>query len=223
MSLSQTLHTAAEPIWKKTLWHPFVLGVGDGSLPIEKFRFYMCQDYVFLIEYGRVLALAAAKAADLDGMQPFARLLDATLNQEMALHREFAAECGISARHLEATQSAPTTRAYTNHLLRVASLGDVAEIVCALLPCQWGYSEIGQLLSERGKPTAPAAYGRWIDMYASAEFAESAAWLRGELDRLAPGPEPPGRLDRFHDVFQTSARYEYLFWDVAYRLEDWPV
>ena len=223
MTLSQTLHTAAEPIWKKTLRHPFVLGVGDGSLPIEKFRFYMCQDYVFLIEYGRVLALAAAKAADFDGMQPFARLLDATLNQEMALHREFAAECGISARHLEATQPAPTTRAYTNHLLRVASLGDVAETVCALLPCQWGYSEIGKFLSERGKPAAPTAYGRWIDMYASAEFAESAVWLRRELDRLAPGPELPGRLERFHDIFQTSARYEYLFWDMAYRLEDWPV
>ena len=223
MSLSQTLHTAAEPIWKKTLRHPFVLGIGDGSLPIEKFRFYMCQDYVFLIEYGRVLALAVAKAADLDGMQPFARLLDAMLNQEMALHREFAAECDISARHLEATQSAPTTRAYTNHLLRVASLGDVAEIVCAILPCQWGYSEIGRLLLQRGKPAAPAAYGRWIDMYASAEFAESAAWLRGELDRLAPGLESTDRLGRFHDVFQTSARYEYLFWDMAYRLEDWPV
>lgn len=223
MLLSQTLHATAEPIWNKALRHPFVLGIGDGSLPIEKFRFYMCQDYVFLIEYSRVLALAAAKAADLDGMLPFARLLDATLNQEMALHREFAADCGISAQRLAATRPAPTTHAYTNHLLRVASLGDVAEIVCALLPCQWGYSEIGQLLLQRGKPATPAAYGRWIDMYASAEFAESAAWMRGELDRLSAGLENTGRLERFHDIFQTSARYEYLFWDMAYRLEDWPV
>ena len=223
MLLSQTLHATAEPIWNKALRHPFVLGIGDGSLPLEKFRFYMCQDYVFLIEYGRVLALAAAKAADLDGMLPFARLLDATLNQEMTLHREFAAGCGISAQRLAATRPAPTTHAYTNHLLRIASLGDVAEIVCALLPCQWGYSEIGQLLFQQGKPATPAAYGRWIDMYASAEFAESAAWMRGELDRLSAGLENTGRLERFHDIFQTSARYEYLFWDMAYRLEDWPV
>ena len=166
MSLSQTLHAAAAPTWQKTLTHPFVVGLGDGSLPLEKFQFYMCQDYVFLIEYSRVLALATAKAPDLDTMGHFSRLLDATLNQEMALHRAFAAECGISAETLAATQAAPTTQAYTNHLVRVAALGDLAAIVSAVLPCQWGYSEIGQTLARQGKPSAPVFYGKWIDMYA---------------------------------------------------------
>ena len=101
MSLSQKLH-AVTPTWHKTLTHPFVAGLGNGSLPLEKFQFYMCQDYIFLIEYSRVLALATAKAPDLDTMGRFAQLLDATLNQEMALHRAFAAECGISVETLEA-------------------------------------------------------------------------------------------------------------------------
>ena len=218
MLLSRKLH-AATPTWQKTLTHPFVVGLGNGSLPLEKFQFYMCQDYIFLIEYSRVLALATAKAPDLDTMGRFARLLDATLNQEMALHRAFAAECGISAETLAATQAAPTTQAYTNHLVRVAALGDLAAIVSAVLPCQWGYSEIGQALARQGKPSAPAFYGKWIDMYADPEFAALSTWLRDVLDRLAPAANEK----QLAQIFQTSARYEYLFWEMAYQMQDWPV
>jgi thiaminase/transcriptional activator TenA len=82
-----------------------------------------------------LLALATAKAADLDTMGRFANLLDATLNREMALHREFAAQCGISTSSLTSTQAAPTAHAYTRHLVSVAALGDLPEIVAALLPC----------------------------------------------------------------------------------------
>ena len=219
MSLSQKLHDAAAPIWQKTLRHPFVVELGKGSLPLDRFRFYMCQDYVFLIEYSRTLALATAKAADLETMGRFAHLLGVTLNQEMALHREFAAECGISAETLAATQPAPTTQAYTNHLVRVASLGDLAEIVCGLLPCQWGYGEIGQMLAQQGKPAAAPDYAKWIDMYAAPEFADLSAWLRELLDSLAPKTDE----EQLTRIFQTSTRYEYLFWEMAYRTQEWPV
>lgn len=219
MSLSQKLHATAAPIWQKTLRHPFVVGLGNGSLSLDRFRFYMCQDYVFLIEYSRALALATAKAADLETMGRFANLLDTTLNQEMALHREFATECGISAETLAATQPAPTTYAYTRHLLGVATLGNLAEIVTALLPCQWGYSEIGQTLARQGKPAHPPYYAKWIDMYASAEFAALGKWLRSLLDALAPTADE----ERLTRIFRTSSRYEYLFWEMAYQSEDWLV
>lgn len=219
MTLSERLHQAAAPIWHKTLTHPFVTGLGDGTLPLENFQFYMCQDYVFLIEYSRLLALATAKAPDLETMGRFANLLDATLNREMALHREFAAQCGIGAAALAATHPAPTTRAYTSHLVRTAALGDLAETVAALLPCQWGYCDIGQTLARRGKPAAAPFYSQWIDMYASPEFATLATWLRDLLDSLASTASE----ERLVETFCTSARYEYLFWEMAYRLEHWPV
>jgi thiaminase (transcriptional activator TenA) len=219
MTLSERLHQAAAPIWQKTLSHPFVSGLGEGTLPVENFRFYMCQDYVFLIEYSRLLALATAKAADLDTMSRFAGLLEATLNREMALHRRFAAECGINAATLAATKPTPTTYAYTRHLIHVAAIGGVVEMVTALLPCQWGYCDIGQTLARRGKPTAPPFYGQWIDMYASPEFDALTRWLRELLDSLAGEADE----ERLTEIFTTSARYEYLFWEMAYRMEEWPV
>lgn len=219
MNLSERLYQAAAPIWQKTLTHPFVIGLGEGTLPLENFRFYMCQDYVFLIEYSRLLALATAKAPDLDTMGRFAGLLDVTLNREMALHREFAAQCGIDAATLVTTNPAPTTYAYTRHLVRVAALGDLAEIVAALLPCQWGYCDIGQTLARRGKPAATPFYSQWIDMYASAEFAALAQWLRELLDSLVATTNE----EQLIEIFCTSARYEYLFWEMAYHMESWPV
>jgi thiaminase/transcriptional activator TenA len=219
MKLTERLRHAATPIWQKILAHPFVTGLGAGTLPLDNFRFYMCQDYVFLIEYSRLLALATAKAPELGTMGRFANLLDTTLNREMALHREFAAQCGISAEALASTKAAPTTHAYTCHLVRIAALGDLAEVVTALLPCQWGYSEIGQLLAERGKPTTAPFYCHWIEMYASPEFAALAEWLRELLDSL----EGTVSERRLQEIFSTSARYEYLFWDMAYRLEEWPI
>jgi thiaminase/transcriptional activator TenA len=85
----------------------------------------------------------------------------------------------------------------------------------------WGFSEIGQRLQVQGMPSEPQ-YAKWIAMYAAAEFGELAAWCRGLVDRLAGEASPPQR-ERIAAAFLTSSRYEYLFWDASYRLEQWPV
>ena len=219
MTLTERLRQKADPIWQKIFAHPFVTGIGDGTLPVEKFRFYIRQDYAFLIDYSRLLALAAAKAPDLESMGRFAALLDATLNREMPMHRGFAARFGVSAAELAATTAAPTTYAYTRHLLEVAALGSMPEIVTALLPCQWGYCDIGRMLARKGKPVSSPLYAEWIDMYASTEFAELGEWLRSLLNALSGTADE----ERLVHIFLTSSRYEYLFWEMADHLEEWPV
>src|SRR5689334_3591585 len=104
MRFTEQLHQQAAAVREQVFHHPFVTGIGDGTLPLAAFRYYMCQDYVFLIDYCRVLALAVAKADDLETMGRFAALLHATLHTEMALHRDFATQFGISEAELEATQ-----------------------------------------------------------------------------------------------------------------------
>ncbi|MDP9266194.1 MAG: thiaminase II, partial [Chloroflexota bacterium] len=81
--------------WRANLRHPFVRGIGDGTLPKRRFLHYLAQDYVFLTDYARVLALAAARASRVADMTSFAGLLHATLNVEMALHRRLCAREGI--------------------------------------------------------------------------------------------------------------------------------
>ena len=146
------LYRLARPVWEAQHSHPFVRGIGDGSLDIEKFKFWVCQDYLFLIDYARLLALAVARAPDLDSMRRFADLVQDTLNVEMDLHRSYAAEFGISTAELEAVEKAPTTRGYTDFLLRVAALDEFSELIAALLPCMWSFSDIGQRLAQGPRP-----------------------------------------------------------------------
>lgn len=218
---SDRLRALAEPIWQAQHAHPFVRGIGDGSLDLERFKHWVRQDYLFLIEYCRLFGLAAARAPDLDTLARFADLLQATARTEMDLHRAYAAEFGISDAELEREPMGPTTRAYTDFLLRVAATGDFAELAAALLPCMWGFSEIGQALQAGGLPTEPR-YARWIEMYADPEFAALADWCRELVDRLAQGA-PEDQLRRMEQVFLVSSRYEYLFWDASWQLETWPV
>jgi thiaminase/transcriptional activator TenA len=215
------LRALAAPIWEAQHAHPFVRGIGDGTLDVERFIHWVRQDYLFLIAYCRLFGLAAARAPDLVTLTRFADLLQATARDEMDLHRAYAAEFGVTAEALEQTVMTPTTRGYTDFLLRVAATGDFAELAAALLPCMWGFSEIGQALHERGLPAEPR-YAKWITMYAAAEFASLADWCRALVDGLATGVDAVGR-EPMAAAFMTSSRYEYLFWDASYRLERWPV
>jgi thiaminase/transcriptional activator TenA len=208
-------------IWEAQHQHPFVCGIGDGTLGLEKFKFWLRQDYVFLSEYARLLALAAARSPDLKTMNRFATLLKETVETEMNLHREYAAEFDVSPEELERETPAPTTRAYSDFLLRVATTGDFAELAAALLPCMWAYSEIGQRLAGQSRP-GEGRYARWIAMYSSREFAELAEWCRELVDTLAAG-QPERDLLRLEEAFLTSSRYEWQFWEMAWNMERWRV
>ena len=201
--------------------HPMVAGNGDGTLDPEPFRRWVKQDYVYLVEYNRVFALGAAKAPDVGRMGTFAELLHETLHTEMDLHRSYAAEFGIPETELEATEPSPTTRGYTDFLVRVAALGSFGDLVAALLPCMWGFNETAERLAADGLPDEER-YAQWIETYTGEEFAELADWCRALLDDVA-ADAPERTRDRYRELFHTSARYEYRFWDAAYRDEGWGV
>ena len=222
MSFMEYLEDQSRPIREAILAHPFVVGVGRGDLPVDRFKYYVCQDYVYLIDYSRVLAVAAARAPQLDVMSWFAGLLDETLNTEMALHRNYCAEFGITAGELEATRAAPTTVAYTSYLWKTATQGSFGELSAALLPCQWGYWEIGRRLAEQAPLARPPLYAAWVGMYSSDEFRDLAIYLRELTDRLGGEAGPPEKA-AMEDAYVTSLRWEYRFWEMSYNLEDWSV
>ena len=200
------------------LEHPFITGIGDGSLPVDRFKYYVIQDYVYLIDYSRALAVASARAIDLQDMSWFAGLLDETLNQEMALHRSYCQEFGINLQELESVEPASTTKSYTNFLLKTAYQGSFGELVASLLPCQWGYWEIGDHLLKRGLPTSAPLYAQWIKMYTSEEFTEVAHQIREMADRIGGGA---GLAEQaaMRQAYTNSVQLEYRFWDMAYGLE----
>ena len=215
MGFSDLLRQAAADVWEAQHQHPFVCGIRDGTLHADRFRFYVRQDYLFLIDYGRTLALACTRAPRLEWTVRFAEIAHSTLRTEMDLHRAYAAEWGISRAALEHERPGAVTRGYTDFLLRIAALGDFGELVAALLPCMWGYSELGQRLAQA--PTlARGRYTRWIEMYSGQDFAHLANWCRDICDETAAGAGEQAR-NRMRGAFLTSSQYELDFWEQAWR------
>lgn len=221
MKFSERLYEKLQRIWRQNHNHPFVEGMGDGTLEKEKFRFYMIQDYLYLIDYAKLFAIGAMKATDVQTMGKFAALLDSTLNEEMSLHREYAKKFEISEKELEKAQPSPTTLAYTHYMLHVGQSGTLAELVAALLPCMWSYWEIGKELSE--KPGANNEFYReWIEMYSSEEFGELATWCINLFDSLTED-KSEAELEKLEEIFLNTTRFEYMFWDMAYNEAMWPI
>ena len=218
---SDRLRRVVDPVWEAQHAHPFIRGIGDGSLEVARFRHWVRQDYRFLIEYARMLATAAARAPDLATMTKLAALTNETLATEMSLHRSYAEEFGIGNEELEREEMSPTCRAYTDFLVRTAATGSFPEVVGALLPCMWGFTEIGLGLAAKGKPS-DRRYAAWIDMYSSPEFVELADWCRTLIDHVAAGL-PESEMAKVEEAFVTSSRYEFLFWEMAWNEEKWPV
>ncbi len=219
MSISEDLYRTAEPIWAAQLEHPYVRGIADGSLDEELWKNWIRQDYRYLKEFARVFAWAVARADRLESMGWYAAILELTLNTEMQLHRDYAARFGITEEELEATEMWPTTRAYTDFLVRTAADGDMMDLLAALLPCAWGYVYLAKRLARADLPE-DQRYADWIRQYASEEFEEVADWLRAELDRVAAhaGPEKRERLER---IFVVSSHYEARFWEMCWTGESW--
>lgn len=217
MTFSEGLRTRSRTSWDRICGHPFVQAIGGGTLSVGRFRYFMRQDYLFLIEYARVLAIAAGKAPNLDSMTRFAALLSETLSSEMALHRSFSGDFGITPRQLGLTKPAAATVGYTHFLVETATRGGIEEVAAALLPCQWSYDEIGRSLAGSRRVRPGSFHRRWIDGYNSPEYQAVTEWLVGFVDRIGPRASIATQ-SRMYDLFEESCDHEFRFWESAWRL-----
>lgn len=221
-TFTERLFYRVEPIWQSYLEHPFVKGIGDGTLDKEKFKHWLRQDYVYLIDYTRLFALGVTKARDLKTMTLFGTLVHETLHTEMQLHRNYAAKFGISEQQLEETAPASTTTGYTSYMLDHAQRGDIAHVIAAVLTCTWSYNYIGRALNQRESASEHPFYGEWIQTYSDDAFTELSDELIKMMDHIAEG-KSEAELQALEDIVVRTSYYEYMFWDMAERQEMWPV
>lgn len=221
MGFSAEIRRRADDIWQAIFSHPFVVGIGEGTVPLDAFRFFVQQDYLYLVEYCRVRALAVAKASDLATMRHLAQFLMVNLEGEMNLHRHLARPIGISRAALDRGKMAPTNWAYTRHLLHVAHAYGAPDVVAATLPCLWTYSDIGRRLARWRRPRRHPVLTQWVRTYASPAMAERNRWSQAYLDAYARAATARVRA-RLEEHFVVSSRYELGFWEMAWTREAWP-
>ena len=216
-SVSARLRKAADPVWEQCLHHPFVTGIGDGTLDVEKFRFFMLQDYLYLFDYAKVFALGVVKSRSPELMRTFSANVDSILGGEMNIHRAYMERLGITEQQVFAVRPALANTSYTHYMLSVANAGGPMEIVASLLACSWSYAEIGEALAAIPGAAEHPFYGEWIRGYASEDYAATNCALIALMDELAKNASPE-EVAYLTDIFVNCSRYELGFWDMAWEM-----
>jgi thiaminase (transcriptional activator TenA) len=220
-AFSALLRRRSERIWRAIEGHPFLRELHAGTLPMDRFTYFILQDYVYLLDFAQVLCQGAANSPDLETLELFARHALGAVEVERSFHAGFGKTLGLSRKQLDAVEKGPITQAYIGHLQAVARSGSLSEIVAAVLPCYWIYGEVGRRLYNK-RPSKPKIYREWIETYASEVFWKPVREQIQLMDRLGTAAKTDEKKFLI-EHFILSSRYEFMFWEQAYRLERWPI
>lgn len=217
MGTTQQLLDYAAEVWSAYNEHPFVLGIQNGTLEREKFRFYMIQDYLYLGDYAKIFALGVAKATNLSNAMLFSQYIS-VMNGELNVHSDYMARLGITQEDIDSAKRSLDSLSYTSYMLRVAYEETEVEIVAAILACAYSYEVIAKKMVENN----PAAvddefYGSWISGYVSEEYSEENRVLIELLDDMTKS-YTPAQTEHLKEVFLACSRYEMAFWDLSWNM-----
>ena len=220
MTTTQRLLAATEEIWAEYHTRPFVRGIADGTLDEEKFRYYMVQDYLYLIDYAKVFAIGVAKARDPETMRLFAGYVHQILDGEMDIHKGYMQRLGIPLEEAERAPVALDNLSYTSYMLRVAYDEGPAEIAAAILSCALSYEYIAKEIVARDPAAADHPfYGEWVRGYADPGYAASNQVLVDLTERLTRDYSE-AQLEHLTEIFIACSRYEGAFWDMAWEMRN---
>ncbi|WLR44236.1 thiaminase II [Bacillus carboniphilus] len=220
MCFTKQLRKEADSIWQASFDHPFVKELGEGTLSLDRFKYYVLQDSYYLNHFSRVQSIAASQAKDLHMTSRLASHAIGTSEAELSLHKNFIEQLGVTKGELANFKPAPTAYSYTSHMYRSAFTGRIGDTIAALLPCYWLYYEIGENLADK-KPDEPI-YQEWIATYGGDWFRQLVEEVLHLLDEIAENASEEDK-ERMKEHFMISSQYELMFWEMAYQKETWLV
>lgn len=212
---SKELYLSAKEIWDSYYKHPFVKEIGENSLEKERFKFYIIQDYLYLLEYAKLFALGVIKSKNESDMKKFAKLTDGILNSEMGIHRVYMKKLGITEEDISKIKPTLDNISYTSYMLSVSHCGDIKEIAVAALSCMWSYKMIGDKLKEL-YGAEQDFYGDWIKTYSSSTYEELTNWNIELVEKYCANISEEEK-EHLKTIFINCSIYEYKFWDMSYK------
>lgn len=214
MKWSEEAWNAAAEIYDRILELPFVRELAAGTLSRERFQFYIGQDSMYIDNYSRVLAHVGSRMPRKEWMEDFLRFASDGIAVEKALHEFY-----LTGHDTGSLRPSPTCLLYNSYEAAKA-MAPVEVEAASILPCFWVYQRVGESIMRECAEGNP--YARWIETYGDEGFAESNCRAIEICDGLAEGASPEVRA-QMTEAFVMSTRMEWMFWDSAYRMEQWPV
>ena len=215
MKNSDRIYNDMIDLWERYNSHPFVQGLANGTLPKEKFKFFMIQDHLYLMQYSKVFAMGVLKSRREEDMRLFASLISATLDVENAIHKSYLKKLGLSNEELAAAKPSIVTDSYTNYMIAVAQKEGMAEIMAAVLACSWTYKLIGDYLENYPGAKDQEFYGDWVRQYMSESYRSANDLMIDMFDRFSDGCTEE-EFQNLEHIIYACTQYEYMFWNMAW-------
>ena len=218
MKLTEELRSSADHIWKKILEHPFVIELYSGTLPLKKFKYYVIQDYNYLVTICKCFSLIASKA-EYAVAQRMLELAHMEATTEMDSYKKLLDKLGMKLEDVIKADPSPTNTAYMNFLLTTCSLEPPLEGLISLLPCFWSYAEIASKHKDLLENNRNDIYVEWAETYTTREYLDLVEELKALINQMSESHD----REKLKKIFIMASKYEYMFWDMAYKMERWPL
>lgn len=217
MLLTDYLFNESKKIWDEYLKHPFIVEMGKGILDKEKFRNYLVQDYLYLLDYAKVYAMGLIKSDDVNHMKFFKDSVNGIMEDESATHIAYLKELGEDIKTLQRHKLKLENENYTNFMKSVALTGDIQDLIIAVLPCAWSYYYIAKEMKEIYKDNLENNYyAAWIDSYSCEEYRMCAKENIDLANELCKNIDD-NKKEKLKDIFIKGSLYEMEFWQMAYK------
>ena len=213
---SETVWQQAQPVLAKIITQPFNQELMQGTLAQETFLHYIQQDTLYLKQFARSLGNILPKLESREQSAAFLGFLQDTMTVENGLHQQY-----LQQVEQQNTQMSPTCLMYTQFMLATTSMNSAAIGIASVLPCFWIYQYVGDhIYTHYQQEHNP--YFEWIQTYAGEEYGQAVKSAIRFADELAANQSDSGRA-QMSDAFLMACKMEYLFWDSAYRQEEWVI
>ncbi|ORY14388.1 hypothetical protein BCR34DRAFT_231403 [Clohesyomyces aquaticus] len=203
--------------WKKHTEHEFLNRLADGTLPVHAFKYYLIQDYLYLVHFARAHALAAYKSSSMDRISRSAAII-LHIQREMSLHLTYCAEFGVSLAEIENMPESQACTAYTRFILDVGMKEDWFALQIAMAPCLIGYGMIARRLHDDERTVKGEQgnkYWRWIENYVADDYSEAVRMGTDVLNEHAMR-QSPSRIEELVKIFIHATNMETGFWDMGF-------
>lgn len=215
MKTTEILLNATSDILEKYNIHPFVLGIQNGTLDKNKFKYYIKQDYLYLKDYAKTFAIGVAKSKSISTANIFAKYI-AVMNGELDVHSGYLQKLKVTQDEIDTTKPSLDNLSYTSYMLRVAYEEGEAEILTAILSCAYSYEIIAKKIVKNNPYSInDTFYGDWIKSYASDEYSAGNIILLETLNSITKNYSKT-QIEYLVDIFVICSRYELAFWNMSW-------
>lgn len=212
MSIAEKLKEDTKQIWDKITSHPFMVELCEGNLARDKFKFFILQDYHYLVSAIRNFSIIASKAEKIKDIIEVIQIGYIASASEYKSYLKLLNSLGLSIEDAQNTKPSSIVLSYTNFLFSISRKKSFTESLVSILPCFWSYGDAVKCNNEKLCSNTDEIYLKWTEVYLSKKYFQLMVRLQNLIDRVSVN----FNYNKLKKIFIKSSRYEYMYWDGMY-------